>query len=213
MHYIEKKDPPDFFMDDTQGLTKWGEYKGKKKRKLKEFILENEQNHLCVYCEAKVELDNSHIEHLKPKAQDKYPHLIFEFSNLTVSCDGNCFNHPVDTTRYNCGHIKDNEYDEARFLNPTTVTDISDYFQYDSDSYEILPSSKEIPKADYMINTLTLNTPNLTKARQIALSSFQKAIKKYKKKEDQRNKIKEILKNKRNPFISFLKYRYRFLNL
>lgn len=54
----------------------------------------------CMYCESKV----SHvyfgdIEHIKPKAQDKYPHLEFEWSNLGFCCAV-------------CNNSKSDRYDE-----------------------------------------------------------------------------------------------------
>lgn len=53
MRYIKKTDTPQFFIEDTAGLTAWKDYYSDKKRRLKEHILNNEQNDLCIYCESK----------------------------------------------------------------------------------------------------------------------------------------------------------------
>ncbi len=49
MRYIKKLPTPEFFIDDTKELTSWNDYPAYKKRKLKEYILEKEQNWLCGY--------------------------------------------------------------------------------------------------------------------------------------------------------------------
>ena len=67
MKYIEKTTIPSFFIDDTKNLGSWNDYFAKNKRDLKKYILENEQNYLCGYCESKILIDNSHLEHIKPK--------------------------------------------------------------------------------------------------------------------------------------------------
>ncbi len=46
MKYIKKKKAPQFFIEDTKNLKIWKKYNSKKKRKLKEYILENEQFYL-----------------------------------------------------------------------------------------------------------------------------------------------------------------------
>jgi len=50
-------------------------------------LLRKESNNKCMYCESMVgHITFEHIEHIKPKAKDKFPHLIFEYSNLGLSC-------------------------------------------------------------------------------------------------------------------------------
>jgi 5-methylcytosine-specific restriction endonuclease McrA len=61
----------------------------------------------CMYCESKVEhITDLHIEHIKPKARDKFPELTFEFDNLGLAC-------PL------CNRNKSSTYDNAvPFINP-----------------------------------------------------------------------------------------------
>ena len=178
MRHIQKLDTPDFFLEDTNALTHWGRYKEKKK--LKKYILENEQNYLCCYCESKVaisgeqERDGTHLEHIKPKKV--YTDLTFSYQNLVVSCQGTCYNEEGDNGRHSCGHKKEDEYSEEKFLNPTTVEDIRDYFRYETVENEritILPTDKSPLKAQYMIDILYLNDERLSKARFTALKDFE----------------------------------------
>jgi len=41
----------------------------------------------CMYCESKIShIDYAHIEHIKPKAPDKYPELLCTWENLGYAC-------------------------------------------------------------------------------------------------------------------------------
>ncbi len=222
MRYIQKKITPQFFIEDTKELQNkiigflnkkdkklvWdNDYKDR--RKLKEYILENEQNYLCCYCEAKVTLDNSHVEHIRPKDMNE-DSLTFDYNNLSVSCNGTCFNDK--NQRLTCGHKKSNKFDENKFLNPTQVVDIREYFIY-TDNYYIGASNKDTTKATYTMKLLQLNSFNnyLPEARKIALDDFNSSIKEHRNKtgKDTKYIIKELLKRENLAFISFLRFRYK----
>ena len=83
---------PQFFLKDTLGLNNWNQYLAKNKRKLREYILENEQHELCCYCEGNVSINsaNQHLEHIVPRISDIS--LIFDYNNILVSCNGKHFN-------------------------------------------------------------------------------------------------------------------------
>ena len=206
MKYIEKLETPQFFIDDTKELNKWNEYRTK--RELKEFILENEQNYLCGYCEAKINLNNSHLEHIEPKSND-YSNLTFNYDNLIVSCQGNC--ESEDNKHHTCGHKKANEFSRDEFLNPTKQKYIREYFIYENGF--IKTSIKDSEKAIYTINLLQLNSENsnLIEARKKALTEFRDRVKKNAIKN--KKPIKEIaiiLLNRENlAFISFLKFHFQ----
>ncbi len=233
MRYIQKKEIPQSFIDDTKDLvTKiketsqkekkdiWDkEYKNK--RELKKYILEVEQNWLCGYCEAKLEetfkkekrenLELIHIEHIKPKHLD-YDNLSFDYYNLLVSCSGKCFtqgNKPLT-----CGHKKGKKFDENLFLNPVKDIDIRDYFIYSDNGY-IGSSSKNEEKSKYTMNLLELNAFNnqLCEARIIALKEFTRKVKEYSKKRDEKPEeiIKKLLDRENLAFISFLRYKYKLI--
>ena len=51
----------------------------------------------CMYCESKIShVDFAHIEHIKPKAPDKYPELKYVWENLGYSCS-KCNNKKSDS--------------------------------------------------------------------------------------------------------------------
>ena len=221
MKYIKKTPEPDFFKSETEILKLkfetteqksgiWDEYRNK--RKLKEHILEKEQNYLCCYCEAKVTLENSHIEHIKPKSLD-YDNLTFDYNNLLISCNGTCFS--SENKPKTCGHKKENKFNENLFLNPIVVENIRAYFIYTDNGY-IGSSSLCEKKAKYTMELLQLNTFNnyLPEARVKALEEFRKSVTKFAK--QTKKDIKEIaisLLNKENlAFISFLKFKYKNLS-
>jgi uncharacterized protein (TIGR02646 family) len=215
MRYIQKVDVPKFFIDDTEKLTKWDEYYANKKRVLKEYILDKEQNYLCIYCENKINStkESSHLDVATLKHLD-IENLTFEYNNIAVSCNGNCENNSSDTKNYNCGHRKDRDdtpYDNEKFLNPLIEKDIRDYFEYDLDDYLINPSNKDIQKAQYMRDTLHLNDGGLPEARKKALKAFREEMVKTSDITIRKEKMRKILMQENKPFISLLIFKYKNL--
>lgn len=144
------------------------------KEELREFILTHEQTisevSLCTYCERKVSLDSTHIDHVKPKAKDKFPELFAEYSNFTVSCN----------SKSSCGHKKGNEYDED-FIHPVE-DDPEAFFTYEVTTGKILP--KEPSKKERVGRTceiLGLNSSHeLLQARKAIIQSLYSYFKKGK---------------------------------
>ncbi|MFD2787033.1 HNH endonuclease [Hymenobacter rubripertinctus] len=70
-------------------------------------ILKEESRGKCMYCESNVShVAYEHIEHIKPKAKDKYPDLTFEWNNLGLACP-------------KCNINKSDNYDDnLPFINP-----------------------------------------------------------------------------------------------
>lgn len=168
MKYIQKVLIPLFFVEATQGLDSWDDYK-KGKSRLRRFILEMEQSNLCCYCEKRIteHTAQSHLEHIKPKHIDP-KNLTFDYYNIAVSCEGK--HRTDDKYSDNCGHKKFNYFDELLFLNPILLTDISEYFEFDKTDCTITASIKDVDKAKYTIELLNLNGTNdkLAEARNIA---------------------------------------------
>ncbi|MEY4926989.1 MAG: hypothetical protein RI894_1425 [Bacteroidota bacterium] len=213
MKYIQKQPTPAFFIADTAGLTLWNEYLASKKRYLKTFILANEQFGLCCYCEQSITAEqvSSHIEHVKPKSLD-IANLTFDYSNLLVSCEGNHFNEIGDTTKNTCGHLKDDNFDEIKFLNPALLPDISDYFIFDKDEGFIFASAKDTEKANYTAYILNLNGKNnkLAEARKIAKNAFIRNLNASNMPFEQKKaKIIEFLYDDSKEFISFFRYFFK----
>ena len=222
MKYIKKSAIPQFFIDDTKELrasikiavtskdkSKVWDNDYFQKRVLKEYLLENEQNYLCGYCEAKITLDNSHVEHIKPKSLD-YDNLTFDYHNLLVSCNGICFsqsNKPIT-----CGHKKANKFDENKFLSPLKEINIRDYFIYTNNFY-IGSSSLDEEKSKYTMDLLELNSfnNNLPQAREDANTEFRESVQKSATKTGRSlQEMAKLLLNREDlAFISFLRFKYK----
>ncbi len=204
MRYINKLNrhaPFDEFVEELKPRLKGKDWSALKKKQNKAGVKGNQvqlslfqhllqqQQGLCMYCQqiipTKLEPYRSnaiaHLEHIC--AQTHCKDLIFEQSNLGVSCEG--FNLAAQETseyrRQFCGHYKDqasknNVYDPALFLNPTELEDIEDYFYYDAEKGKIsnhpekATTSKE--SADYMISILNLNNEDLQKMRAMEYSNW-----------------------------------------
>jgi uncharacterized protein (TIGR02646 family) len=202
--YIEKNVDLNLSKEDLKKL--FQKIPSSIKKELKEYILNNEQNYLCIYCEEKInDIDNSHLEHIKP--EDKYEKLIFDYNNLVVSCngDGKCnFNNKGKNSKTTCGHKKDNK---ELPLNPLEDENISDYFEFKMIEkkleIQIIPSKLDENKAKDMIKILNLNSNspnfNLPYRRWFEKEQFEKFIVKYKL--DIKD-IKQILNKNTPPFVS-----------
>lgn len=153
---VDKQGEPQFFKEFKKKTKpkNWSDYDYDIKRKLKSFMFENEQGYVCVYCETKLDLENSQIEHIKPK--DKFPKILDDYSNYLVSCiNSKC-----------CGQYKGSKWDE-KFINPTLENPF-DYLTYDMMTGEIKPIAKEgirYEKAERTIEILNLNNKRLCGAR------------------------------------------------
>ncbi len=104
----------------------------------------------CMYCESKVEhITDLHIEHIKPKAKDKFPDLTFEYNNLGLAC-------PV------CNRNKSDIFDaETPFINPY-IDEPDDHFICGGFAIWARPGDK---RAKLTENEIELNRPNLLEAR------------------------------------------------
>lgn len=224
MKFVSKIDVPLFFTEDTKDFSTWNDYNQNettkaKRRNLREYILTKEQNGTCIYCESKINIDNSHVEHIRPKEPKMYPELEFEYSNLAASCEGKVHTDLIKSSEENpettCGHKKLNIYDEEVFLNPHEKKNISEYFKYDKASGLISPneddqSSERYKKADFMIQTLNLNDGCLPKARLNAIKVLVKRLQK-KNKEEKKQELTNIIQRNSNAFLSFISFRFKHL--
>ena len=220
MQYIEKV-KPDFYEEDIKDLRNelqqannedkknyWDKYNSTKKRKLREYMLEKEQNEVCGYCECRIDLNSSHIEHIEPKSNN-YDLLTFEYDNLIVSCNGTCFSSTL--TPDTCGHKKDSTFNKKLFLNPTTETKIEKHFKYKEDG-DIKESNRKNKKAKYTLKLLNLTeNETLKEQRVIVKQAFIRSVKSNSEKTKRSIKeITEILLSRKNtPFLSFLLYHYK----
>ncbi len=138
-----------------------------------------EQQHLCIYCQQSIPkktqkddhfasppvLHPSHIEHIRPKDAGQFPHLSFEYTNLSVSCNGFDIDAATAATPDFCGHPKASQFDDTRFLHPIEETGIETFFEYDLNG-DIKPSVQDPAKAIYTIQLLGLEKETLREMRE-----------------------------------------------
>lgn len=112
--------------------------------------LKNETHGKCMYCESPIgHIAHEHIEHYRPKAVNKYPHLIFEWDNLGLACP-KCNINKLDTFDENC-----------TFINP--------YLENPEDSFialgHFIYHKPNNPRAELTEKKIELNRPELIERR------------------------------------------------
>ncbi|KOY86019.1 hypothetical protein AD998_07565 [bacterium 336/3] len=118
----------------------------------------------CMYCESVVaHVSHEHIEHIRPKAKDKFPSLTYEWNNLGLSC-------PV------CNMNKGDEYDiNLPFINP--YIESPEDFIIALGAYIFHKPSN--PKGDLTIRILKLNRPDLLERRLERIKVIHNLIDRY----------------------------------
>jgi uncharacterized protein (TIGR02646 family) len=167
-HIRKKPEPPSILTSLTVTTYKDldNSEEGKKARGELRTVLSQEQGYICCYCCQKLDLNNSHIEHLRPR--ESYDHLSLEYNNLLVSCQGRL---QKNEPRH-CGMAKDAWFDENLMVSPLS-SDCEDFFEY-SLAGEILPT-KNVNRgraAKETIDRLKLNIPKLQAMRQAEIIPF-----------------------------------------
>lgn len=124
-------------------------------------VLRNAAHGKCMYCESKIShVDHAHIEHIKPKAADKFPHLEFDWSNLGYSCEI-------------CNGIKhDKYYLETPYLDPYADNPAAHLVFHGC----ILFAKNGSERGELTIKDLGLNRPDLIEQRQEHIERFILAI-------------------------------------
>lgn len=156
---ITKTSSPEFYTDyiKKNKLKNWNGFDNKVKNLLRKYILESEQNlkknFYCTYCEREIDLNKSHIDHIKPKGNPKYKNLEFDYSNFTASCN----------YHNTCGSYKVNNYDE-KAIHPVDDDPIK-FVNYNFDG--TITAKEEIHKerVDITIDLYNLNESALKEAR------------------------------------------------
>ena len=159
------KNEPNFFKEAKSKVklplvsTAWDSSEIKSIRpKLREYILLEEQNLLCAYCEKEINDNpkNSNIDHFRLKAGHLFPEKTLDYSNLLVSCNtkGRC-------SDYKDKHIKSKK-DYDNIINPV-IENSDDFFDY-------LLTGKVVPKSDnkkakFTIYIFQLNQEGLNEQR------------------------------------------------
>jgi uncharacterized protein (TIGR02646 family) len=174
MRYIKKqKVPPEFTQWKAEENEDWQPFWNSKatnfqnpQKQIVHQSLLKEQGYICCYCQRRIDLNNSHIEHFKPKDEDYYPELSLEYNNFLASCQKE--NKSTD----HCGHAKDNWYDEKLMVSPLEEN-CGEYFSY-TEFGEILPSKnkEKNESAKTTIDKLGLDIRKLRNERRGAIEGL-----------------------------------------
>lgn len=123
--------------------------------------LKNASHGKCMYCESQV----SHVyfgdvEHIRPKAQGKFPQLKFEWGNLGYCCA-------------RCNNAKNDEFDDACPLVDPYSEDPNEHFLAFG---ALLRHKAGSERGALTIITVDLNRPELIERRGIRINELQSAI-------------------------------------
>lgn len=156
MKHIIKSSEPVSFTNWKRAHPELGykDLKGRPKKDLKNALIA-EQKHLCCYCERRINDNDSHIEHFKPKGNPLYAHLELDYHNLHASC----IKYLSDGQEPQCGHKKGDVFTNT-LLSPLEP-DCASHFWYTMDG--IVHSKDERGKEAIAI--YNLNSGALIKQR------------------------------------------------
>jgi uncharacterized protein (TIGR02646 family) len=131
----------------------------------------DEQGCICCYCGKRIRLEDSHIEHLKPRSV--CPRLQVEYDNLLASCEGDT-NAVTPRRDRHCGHRKGEWCDPLLMVSPLQEN-CEEHFRYTLQG-EIGPSgdkSMERPAQETILR-LGLDSTVLKRARRRAITAVLK---------------------------------------
>lgn len=115
----------------------------------------------CMYCESKIaHVDHAHIEHIKPKAADKFPNLEFVWSNLGYSCE-------ICNGQKHDKFITETPYIDPYSENPEVNIVFHGWVLFAKNGSE---------RGELTIKDLGLNRPELIEQRQDRIEKFVLAI-------------------------------------
>ena len=120
----------------------------------------SEQGHICCYCCKPIDTKNSHIEHIRTKERNEYRAISLEYENLLASCQG------YHDREENCGHSKDNAFNEELFVSPLEENCESLFEFSDRGKIKAVDGNE---RAGYTIELLNLDTEQLNAARTEAM--------------------------------------------
>jgi len=136
---------------------------GKPKEALKDALME-EQGYLCCYCEHRLTLEDSHIEHLRPQSDSTVDPL--DFANMLCSCQ----NQLNKGDPRHCGNLKGDWFDTLLLVSPLD-SDCENRFSFTGNG-AIKPLLPTDTAATETLNRLGLNIPKLNALRASAIEPF-----------------------------------------
>lgn len=165
MKNVTKGSPPQSFeawkmLANPDWVPTYGNLQNPQKRALHESLLE-EQGWVCCYCGRDVTIRDSHIEHFRPQTQ--YEDLALSYENLFASC----IRETAPGMPLHCGHAKDDDFDEERYISPLDTT-CEGRFLYTLLG-EVSPTDLTDERAAYMVDLVQLDIQFLRNRREEAL--------------------------------------------
>lgn len=136
---------------------------GNIKKAVKNALMQ-EQGYLCCYCECRIDVDDSHIEHFRPQSLADVDPL--DFSNLLCSCQ----NQLLKGVPRHCGNGKGDWFDHALLVSPFDA-DCENRFAFTGDG-KIQPRDDTDIGATETIKHLGLNLPKLRAMRASVIEPF-----------------------------------------
>ena len=134
---------------------------------IKKLILQaliQEQGFICCYCESAVTLENSHVEHFRPKK--KFQDRQLEYENLLCSCQREL----AKGEPRHCGYKKGSWFDENFLISPLDPH-CEQKFLFTGGG-EVYPRLEGDRAAEATIQKLGLNLPKLQALRSAAIDAL-----------------------------------------
>jgi uncharacterized protein (TIGR02646 family) len=128
--------------------------------------LRKEQGYICCYCERRLEDNDYHIEHLKPKGAGFFPENQLDYDNLLCSCQFET--QPGEPVH--CARQKGSWYDGTLMVSPLNKN-CESKFRYTLDGY-IDPVDMDQKDAVTTIEKLRLGIDKLNSLRASAIEPF-----------------------------------------
>ncbi|MBN4005173.1 retron system putative HNH endonuclease [Nostoc sp. LPT] len=174
MKYIKKGAEPESFtvwknLANEDWQPSWENFGKPQKTDVHNSLLQ-EQGFICCYCGRRINTDDSHLEHLKPRTT--YPQLALEYTNILASCQKDT----VPKEPLHCGKEKDKWHDENLFVSPLNIN-CAEFFRYTDDGQILATNNleKQLP-AEITIDKLGLNINKLKDLRAKALEPILEII-------------------------------------
>lgn len=115
----------------------------------------------CMYCESKIShIDYAHVEHIKPKADGKYPELAYVWENLGYACP-------------KCNNNKSDKYfPDTPYIDPYLEVPGDHIFSCGA----LLFQTNGSERGEISIRDIGLNRPDLVEKRMVRIQDIQKAL-------------------------------------
>jgi uncharacterized protein (TIGR02646 family) len=189
------------------------DYRSLNEIRLVKLHLINEQHHLCAYCQQKIEVDNSSIEHVTPKEHNK--ELSTSYFNLVAVCNKNQVK-DYSTGKLHCDKSRGSELIPPIIFysnSESNINNLNHYFSAYSDGS--ITAKNSLPtiikqQVEAFIEILNLNHSSLKETRaKVYLRGLTDAYSTLAPGSHQKNlfwrsRYEQILINRSQPFREFL---------